>query len=218
MCALAAVASLVIQASASAASPLGGAKNTPNLAPPRGLSNTPNSDKGTAPNDATTCDATGSGGCDVSFSGTLGGALSATVGAASITPPTVLNGTAQTAPFTFTTDIADTRGTAAAPWVLSASSAGLTVNTVSGTATDPFVITDVTATCAAATSCSNATVTSGTGSLTPTAGAYATAPTGGDLGTTTVTATGNVPLDGTTVGGAYNGTITITAGPAVTTP
>jgi hypothetical protein len=77
------------------------------------------------------------------------------------------------------------------------------------------VVTDVAASCTTTSSCSNATITAGTGSLTTTAATYATAPTGGDVGTTVVTVTGNVPLGIDTVGGAYTGTITITAGPTV---
>ncbi|MBV9712701.1 MAG: hypothetical protein JO011_17495 [Ktedonobacteraceae bacterium] len=214
------VASLVSQTIVLASSPTLGTTTMPNTLIPKGSVPKPPanpSTSGTTPN-GTTCNATGTGGCDVTFSGTLAGSLTATVGTATITPPTTLDGTAQTAPFTFTTSVADTRGTAAAPWALSASSAGLTVNTIAGTVTDPFVITGVTATCVAATSCTNATIGASTGSLTTTAGTFASAPTGGDLGTTTITATGNVPLDPTTVGGAYSGTITITAGPVVTGP
>jgi hypothetical protein len=162
-----------------------------------------------------TCDATGGTGCNVTFNGTLAGALAATVGVATITPPTTLNGTAQIAPFTFVTSVADTRGTGASPWALSAASDGLTVSTVSGTETDPFVVTNVAAVCSAASSCSNATVTATAGSLTATAAPYATAPDGGDIGTTDVTVNGNVSLNPDTVGGAYLGTITITAGPTV---
>src|SRR5438552_8354067 len=174
------VASLVIQTTASAS-----ALKTP-----------PNKSNVLRPN--TACDATGSGGCNVTFSGSLSGALAATVGAATITPPAVLNGTAQSAAFTFVTDVADTRSATEAPWALSASSAGLTVNTVGGTTPDPFVITDVTAACVATSSCSNATIAGNTGSLTTTAVPYATAPGGGDLGTTAVTVTGNVPLSANT--------------------
>ncbi len=206
MSALALVASFALQTTVSA-SPVGA---RPSVLSP---SNTPNTTTATTPND--TCDATGSGGCDVTFSGTLAGALSATIGDASITPPSVLNGTAQTAPFTFITNVADTRGAAVSPWALSAASSGLTVNNVAGTTTDPFVVTDVTADCTAPSSCSNPAITAGLGSLTTTPGAYATAPTGGDIGTTVVTVTGNVSLGADTVGGAYSGTITITAGPTV---
>jgi hypothetical protein len=161
------------------------------------------------------CDATGSTGCNVTFSGTLSGALAATVGTATITPPTTLNGTAQSITFSFVTNVADTRGTTASPWALSAASPGLTVDTVNGTSIDPFVVSTVTAACTAATSCSNAAITAGAGSLTSAGGPYATAPTGGDIGTTAVTVAGNVPLDADTVGGAYTGTITVTAGPTV---
>ncbi len=193
---LAIVASLVIQTSASAAS----MRTRPYTG-------------GAGPSD--TCDATGSSGCSVSFNGTLAGSLSATVGAATITPPSVLNGTPQSAPFTFTTNVSDTRGTDAALWALSAASDGLNVSTVGGPITDPFIVTGITAACSAASSCSNAAVAGTAGTLTSTASTYATAPDGGDLGTTVVTVNGNVPLGADTVGGAYSGTITITAGPTV---
>jgi hypothetical protein len=201
------VASLAIQTTVSAKTTLGGASQ--NVLSHSVMSN-PNA---TTPND--TCDATGDGGCNVTFSGTLAGALSVTIGAATITPPATLDGTAQSAPFTFVTNVADTRGVGASPWALSAASDGLTVSTISGTSMDPFVVTDVTASCTTDSSCSNAAITAGTGSIASTAGAYATAPDGGDLGTTTVTVDGNVPLGTDTVGGAYSGTITITAGPTL---
>ncbi len=163
----------------------------------------------------TSCDATGSSGCDVNFSGTLSGALASTVGTATITPPTILNGTDQSISFSFVTNVADTRGTTDSPWALSAASPGLTVDTVSGTSVDPFVVSTVTAVCSATASCSNAAIVPTAGSLTAVSGPYATAPTGGDIGTTDVTVTGNVPLGANTVGGAYAGTITITAGPTI---
>ncbi len=197
---LAVVANFAIQATASASSS--------SIRTPSGATSSRGDPGGT-------CDATGNDGCNVTFSGTLTGSLGVTIGTATITPPTTLDGTAQSAPFTFTTNVADTRGPGVSPWSLSAASSGLTVSTIGGTTTNPFLITDVTAACATTASCSNDNIIGTTGTLTTTAEAYATAPSGGDLGTTVVTVTGNVPLGADTVGGAYNGTITITAGPTV---
>jgi len=163
-----------------------------------------------------TCDATGASGCGVSFSGTLGGSLSASVGTGTISMP-VLNGTAQTAIFSFPTTIADTRGVGG--WTLSASSPGLTVNTLSGPTTVPFVLGTVSAACTAGApaSCTGPTdVTTTTGSLASTASTYASASVAaGDFGTTTVLVTGSVSLGADTLGGSYSGTITVIAAPAI---
>lgn len=206
------------QATVSAASPKG-LKFSPHsiITQPKGVK--PNT--GVVPNATCDADATAAG-CDTSagFSGSLTGTLTAGVSDGTVTAPDPLNGSgSQTIGFSFPSTVIDTRGSGG--WVLSAASAGLTVpvasNTGVTTASDAFNITTVVPTCASI--CTGAAnVGSQLGPIPSSSSSinYASV-TGalGDYGSTNIVTSGTVTLGAATIAGSYNGTITVTAAPAV---
>lgn len=160
---------------------------------------------------ADTCTVSSGNSCDATsnVSANLSGSLSTT--ANNITASANLTGASQAVSFSLLNNLSDSRG-GSVQWQLNAKSSGLTINTSSGSTNVPLVLTSVTAACSSASSCTNATITDMTGgslSLTATSADFARAPTGGDFGTTNVTAAGSFTIPASTIGGSYATTIVV---------